>query len=250
MAAFDLLSGTTQWVLFFTCAVLIGMSKTGIQGIGTLAIPVLAFLFGAKNSTGVLLPIICMADLMAIVYYRNDLKLRTIFRMLPWTVGGLVLALLVGQHIPAGGFKMLMAFCVFLGLLILWWSERKENIEKVTQAGWYAPLFGAMVGFATMIGNAAGPILSVYLLTMRLPKYAFVATGAWFIMTVNYLKVPLQIFGWNNISWEVLLLDLLTIPFLALGAVIGIRLVKVIPEVNFRKLMIGLTLLAAVMLLF
>lgn len=243
------LNGTSQWVLFFLCAVILGMTKTGIQGLGILTVPVFAYLFGAKNSTGILLPIICFADLMAILYYRTNLKLKNIFRLLPWTLVGLVLALLVDHLIPATGFKQLMAFCIMLGLIVMFWSERKEQISEITDSYWYAPLFGLMVGFATMIGNAAGPILTVYLLSMRLPKYEFVSTAAWFIMFVNLLKVPLQVFVWDNISLEIFLLDLYTIPFLALGAVIGVRLVKIIPEKLFRKLMIILTVLSAFMLL-
>jgi uncharacterized membrane protein YfcA len=243
------LNGTSQWVLFFLCAVILGMTKTGIQGLGILTVPVFAYLFGAKNSTGILLPIICFADLMAILYYRTNLKLKNIFRLLPWTLIGLVLALLVDHLIPATGFKQLMAFCIILGLVVMFWSERKEQISEITDSYWYAPLFGLMVGFATMIGNAAGPILTVYLLSMRLPKYEFVSTAAWFIMFVNLLKVPLQVFVWDNISLEIFLLDLYTIPFLALGAVIGVRLVKIIPEKLFRKLMIVLTVLSTLMLL-
>lgn len=243
------LNGTFEWVLFFLCAVILGMTKTGIQGLGILTVPIFAYLFGAKNSTGILLPIICFADLMAILYYRTNLKLKNIFRLLPWTVAGLVLALFVDHLIPATGFKQLMAFCIILSLLVMFWSERKEQISEITASVWYAPLFGLMVGFATMIGNAAGPILTVYLLSMRLPKYEFVSTAAWFIMFVNLLKVPLQVFVWDNISMDIFILDLYTIPFLALGAVIGVRLVKIIPENLFRRLMVVLTALSALMLL-
>lgn len=243
------LNGTSEWVLFFLCAVILGMTKTGIQGLGILTVPIFAYLFGAKNSTGILLPIICFADLMAIMYYRTDLKLKNIFRLLPWTLLGLVLALGVDHLIPDTAFKQLMAFCILLGLIVMFWSERKDKANALTSSIWYSPLFGLMVGFATMIGNAAGPILTVYLLSMRLPKYEFVSTAAWFIMFVNLLKVPLQVFVWDNISLEIFLLDLYTIPFLAIGAMIGVRLVKVIPEKLFRKLMIVLTILSTFMLL-
>ena len=240
----------TEYILFYTCAVLIGMSKTGIHGVGTLSVPVLAYLFGAKASTGVLLPVLCLADLMAVVYYRREFRLKNIFSLLPWTVVGLILALIVGNRIPASGFRMLMAGSLFLGLIVLLWSERKSNIEAVTGSKYYAPLFGLMVGFATMIGNAAGPIVTVYLLSMRFSKIAFVSTGAWFIMSVNFIKVPLQIWVWDNLDGPTLLLGLSTIPFLLVGSVIGIRLVKILPEKQFRKMTIVLTVVATLMLLY
>ena len=245
-----LLNGRTEYILFYTCAVLIGMSKTGIQGIGTLSVPILAFLFGAKTSTGVLLPILCLADLMAVVYYRREFRIRNIISLLPWTVAGLGIALVVGNHIPSSGFRVLMAVCIFLGLIVLFWSERKANIGSVTSSRFYAPFFGLMVGFSKMIGNAAGPIVTVYLLSMRLPKIAFVSTGAWFVMIVNMLKMPLQIWVWDNLDIPTLLLGLSTLPFLAIGAVIGIKLVKIIPEKQFRQVMIILTVIATLMLLY
>lgn len=245
-----LLHGRTEYLLFYTCAVLIGMSKTGIHGVGTLSVPILAYLFGAKASTGVLLPILCIADVMAVIYYRRELRLKNIFGLLPWTVLGLILALVVGNHIAPSSFRALMAVCILLGLVVLVWSERKSNIESVTSSKYYSPFFGLLVGFATMIGNAAGPIVTVYLLSMRLNKIAFVSTGAWFVMTVNFIKMPLQIWVWDNLDLPTLLLGLTTIPFIAVGALIGIKLVKILPEKEFRQAMIILTVVATLMLLY
>lgn len=246
----QILNSKTEFILFYFCAVLIGMSKTGIHGVGTLSVPILAYLFGARASTGVLLPILCMADLMAVIYYRREFQVKNIVQLLPWTFAGLAVALMIGNQIPASSFKSLMAACILFGLVVLVWSERKTNIESVTSSRFYAPLFGFMAGFATMIGNAAGPIVTVYLLSMRLKKIAFVATGAWFVMIVNLTKVPLQIWVWDNLDAPTLFLGFTTLPFLALGALIGIRLVKILPEKQFRQSMIVLTVLATLMLLY
>jgi len=100
-----------------------------------------------------------------------------------------------------------------------------------------------------MVGNTAGPLLVVYLLAMRLPKFAFVATGAWFIMILNYLKIPLQAFVWNNLSWEGLLLDVMAIPFILVGGVLGIYIVRILPEQQFRIAMIALTIASTLILL-
>lgn len=254
MEFFEAISGIlqskTELVLFYTCALLMGMSKTGIHGVGTLSIPILAYLFGARTSTGVLLPILCLADLLAVLYYRREFQLKNIFSLLPWTYAGLIIALLIGNQIPASAFRTLMAACILFGLVVLVWSERKTNIQAFTSSRYYAPVFGFMVGFATMIGNAAGPIVTVYLLSMRLKKIAFVSTGAWFIMIVNFTKVPLQIWVWDNLDTPTLLLGLSTLPFLALGAAIGIKLVKILPEKQFRQSMIVLTVVATLMLLY
>ena len=100
-----------------------------------------------------------------------------------------------------------------------------------------------------MIGNAAGPIMAVYLLSMHMPKYAFVGTSAWFFLIVNLLKVPLQIFAWNNITVNSFTLDLIMLPCIGLGAWAGIKLVKVLPEQKYRRMIIWLTILSTALLL-
>ena len=244
------IDGPMDWVVLLFSALLIGMSKTGIQGITTITIPLLALAFGAKESTGLILPMLCFSDLIAVVYYRRSAEWKYIWKLLPSAVAGFFLALAVDRVIPPEEFKRLMAFCIFAGLGVMFWTEWKGKDGRLFASWWYAPLFGLMGGFTTMIGNAAGPVMAVYLLSMRLPKYAFVGTSAWFFLVVNYLKLPLQIFAWENISLRSLVLDLTTVPVMLAGALIGIRLVKVLPEEKYRIFIIVLTILSTFMLLF
>lgn len=242
------MNSTYDWVLLFACALLIGMSKTGIQGITMLAVPLMAINFGAKPSTGLILPMLCFSDLIAVFYYRRAAEWKYILKLLPSAIAGFFLALAIDKMIPADAFGKLMAVCIFLGLAVMLWTEKKGTDNKMFSAWWYAPLFGLMGGFTTMIGNAAGPVMAVYLLTMRLPKYSFVGTSAWFFLVVNYLKLPLQIFAWENISWTTLYVDALTIPFMVLGALLGIYFVKKVPEKAYRTFIIVVTILSTIVL--
>lgn len=237
-----------DWILLFICALFIGMSKTGIQGITLLAVPLMAVNFGAKASTGLILPMLCFSDLIAVAYYRRTAEWKYILKLLPSAIAGFFLAIAVDKLIPADWFSRLMAVCIFLGLAVMFWTEKKGSNNKMYSAWWYAPLFGLMGGFTTMIGNAAGPVMAVYLLSMRLPKYSFVGTSAWFFLVVNYLKLPLQIFVWENISWDTLYLDMLTIPFMIVGAILGIYFVKKVPEKTYRTFIIIVTILSTVVL--
>jgi uncharacterized membrane protein YfcA len=110
-------------------------------------------------------------------------------------------------------------------------------------------VLGLLGGFATMIGNAAGPVMALYLLSMRLPKNQFIGTSAWFFLIVNLSKVPLHIALWKTITWPSFLFDLLMIPVIAVGAFLGIWLVRMLPEKAYRVFVIVSTLLAAVLLL-
>src|SRR5690606_16331663 len=129
-------------------------------------------------------------------------------------------------------------------------TEGKKEIEVVILPEYYAPLYGLMVGFATMIGNAAESIVIVYLLSLLLNYIAFICIASWFIIRVNFIKMPLQIWIWDNLDLPTLLLGLTTLPFIAIGALLGIRLVKILPEKEFRQSMIVLTVIATLFLFF
>ncbi|GHT62508.1 anion permease [Spirochaetia bacterium] len=237
-----------QIVVLVFCGLCIGMSKTGFSGITTVMIPFMAIIFGAKESTGVLLPMLCFADLLAVVYYRRSASWKHIFRLIPWALGGFAVALLVDRFIPPRGFKILIGVCILIGLVVMIWNERRGKDAVVPTAWWFSAGCGVLGGFTTMIGNAAGPIMSVFLLSMRLPKTVFVGTGAWFFLIVNYLKLPIQHFAWHNISRESLILNLMMVPTILIGAVIGVILVKKISEAHFRVMILALTVISTVLL--
>ena len=239
-----------DWGLLFLSAMLIGMSKTGIQGISLLAVPLMAMTFGAKASTGLILPILCCADLMAVLYYRRIADWKYVLKPLPAALVGFALAIWVDRLVPASQFKHLMGVCLLLVLLVMFWNDWKGKENSQSSAWWYGPLFGLLGGFTTMIGNAAGPVMAVYLLSLKMPKYySFVGTNAWFFLVINYLKIPLQVFAWHNISPTSLALDACTIPFVLIGAVIGISLVKKLPEKGFRYFTTAVTCISVIMLL-
>ncbi len=247
-SALHYFSSPWAWAVYFGCAMLIGMSKTGIPNIGTLAIPMFAILFGAKYSTGIVLVLLCFADLIAVIYYRKAFLWQEVQKLLPMALLGLVIGLIVGKYTDDRAFKIIIAACIVLGMIFLLWSQYLLK-DKFTKKPWYAPLFGFVMGFSTMMGNAAGPALSIYMLSKKLDKVTFTATAAWFIMILNYTKVPLQALVWDNLSWAGVYLNLLAFPFVLLGGFLGIKILKVIPEALFRKVIIVLVLLSSLVLI-
>lgn len=248
--ALNLISSPYAWALYFLCAVLIGMSKTGIPNIGTLAIPLFAFLFGAKYSTGIVLVLLCFADLVAVIYYRKSFLWSEVKKLLPMAFVGLLAGLALGNVINDKTFKAVIALCILFGMGVLIWRERYSGFDKVVENKWYSPIFGFIMGFSTMIGNAAGPILSVYMLSKKLDKITFTATAAWFIMILNFSKIPLQVFVWDNLSWPGVILNLMALPFILLGGWLGIIILKKLPEARFRQIIISLVIISSLLLLF
>ena len=228
------------------------MAKTGLNGITAIMVPIMAIIFEAKESTGIMLPMLCFADILAVIWYRRSAEWKHILRLIPWAFGGLILALWVERFIPARGFKFLIGACIFTGLGVMFWndavSRKAVKDAKVPTGWWFSAIFGLMGGFSTMIGNAAGPIMSVFLLSMRLPKESFVGTAAWFFMIINYTKIPLQVFFWHNIHKETLLYNLCLVPFILLGAGLGILLVKKVSEKIYRVLVYAMTIISASLL--
>ncbi|MDR1454886.1 MAG: sulfite exporter TauE/SafE family protein [Tannerella sp.] len=248
--AFLPLQTPLAWGILFLSAFFIGMSKTGIQGINMLMIPLMALAFGAKPSTGVILPMLCFSDLLAVAYYRRSAEWKYIFRLLPSALGGFVLALAVDSLVPPTHFKRLLAGCLIVVMVVMAWPGKGGKGKDPAERWWYGPAFGLLGGFTTMIGNAAGPVMAIYLLSIRLPKYAFVGTSAWFFLVINYLKIPIQVFAWHNITASSLLLNLYTVPFMLAGAVTGIYAVRKLPEKGFRSVITVVTMLSILVLLF
>ncbi|MFT5875010.1 MAG: putative membrane protein YfcA [Clostridium sp.] len=238
-----------QWSCVIISAILVGASKTGISGFLMPVIPIIASVFGGKESTGVILPILLIGDVFAVCYYNRHADWENIKKLLPWTFIGLIIGVIVGNFINDKQFKAVIAISVLLCLVALIYIEKKGENSKVPSNRWFYAIAGIAVGFTTMIGNVAGPIFSVYLLSMHFKKNDYMGTTAWFFFLVNLTKVPLQILFWHNLSFKTVLLSIGMIPAIAIGALIGMLMIKKINEKNFRYIIIGMTFIAAVKLL-
>ena len=239
---------TIQWLAISIAALSIGMSKTGVQGIMLMIVPLMAIAFGAKESTGVILPMLCMADIIAVAYYKRIADWKIVAKLLPTAILGFFLAIGVDNMIPSGQFRQLMGWTLILALAVMFWSEIFGKGNRWMKKWWYAAIFGLLGGFTTMIGNAAGPVMSVYLLSMRKEKMEYIGINAWFFLVVNLLKVPLQAFVWDNITWDTLQLNLVMLPVIGIGSLIGIRIVKLLPEKIFRRFIQIVTILSVLLM--
>ncbi len=238
-----------QWVVIALSALCVGMSKTGVQGIMLMIVPLLAMAFGAKESTGIILPMLCMADIMAVVYYKRIADWKIVAKLLPTAILGFFLAIGVDSLVSHGQFRQLMGWTLMMALAVMMWSEIFGKENRWMKKWWYTAIFGLMGGFTTMIGNAAGPVMSVYLLSMRKEKMEYIGINAWFFLVVNLLKIPLQVFVWDNITWNSLQLNLLMLPIIGIGVLIGVGIVKRLPEKVFRRFIQVVTILSVILMI-
>jgi len=210
------------------CAIGIGMAKTGLGGLGMLVVPVLANIFGAKSSTGILLILLIMADIFGVRYYHMHADMRQLVKLIPSTIIGIVTGVFVGDQISDEYFQLLLVIVIISGVLM---TVIKVEIKERKI---FSIIVGFLGGFVTMIGNAAGPIMSIYFLSMGFNKNKFIGTAAWFFLFVNLFKVPFHIFIWNTIDLEIFLFDLSLFPLILIGAIIGVWIVKKIPEKPYK----------------
>ena len=237
-SAFDL-------TILLLSAIFIGMGKTGVPGAGMMSIPLIVIVFSSKASTGIVLPLLIFADLFAVYYYSKYANWGHLKKLLPLTLVGVVIASAIGTYINDTMFRNVMGVTIFIIIALMIWQERNPN-PKTPESTWFTFMIGTAGGFATMIGNLAGPLMGLYLLAMRLPKKEFIGTGAWYFLIVNLFKVPFHIFAWGTITTDSFLLDLALLPGIAVGAIIGVNAMKYIKEKTFRYLVIGITFFAAV----
>lgn len=231
-------------LMMLFAAFLIGMAKTGISGVAMFAVPIMAVLFGGKASSGLMLPMLIMADLFAVWYYHRHANWHYLLKLFPSAAIGVVIGTLLGNLINDEMFRLIMGIIIFASLAIMIWMET-ANKETVPDYMWFAVLMGTLGGITTMIGNLAGAVMALYLLSMRLPKNVYIGTGAWFFLAINLFKVPFHVFSWETINLDSFLLNLLGLPFIALGAFCGIKIVKRIPEKQFRWMILAMTGIAA-----
>ena len=239
-----------QWVFLVMAAVIAGFSKTGIPGSSILFIAILPNLIPARQATGIVLPMLIFADLFAYAIYRKNLEWRRVGRLLPWALAGILLGWLALGRIDDAQTSRVVGFIIAMMLVVHLWRRRGVADEVVAHAPrWLGPVIGLFAGFTTMIANAAGPVVALYLLAMRLPKLQFIGTSAAFFLLINWIKVPF-IVQLGLINVESLKLNLCLFPAVAIGALLGRPLIERVNQRRFENGVLILTALAVAKLLF
>jgi len=237
-----------QLALLAFAAGLIGMAKTGVHGAGMVSVPLLALVFGAKASTGIALPILILADLFAVYYYNKHASWPHLKKLIPFALIGIVLGTIVGQLINERVFGYVMIAIIFISLGVMVYRERRTDLA-IPSSSLFSASIGVAGGFATMVGNLAGPVMALYLLAMRLPKDQFIGTAAWFFLLVNIAKLPFHILVWETITIDSSIVNFAVFPAIALGAFLGFKIVSRIPEKPFRWFVIIMTGVSAIAML-
>lgn len=237
-----------EWVLAALAALIVGISKAGIGGLGMLAVVIFAQLMPAKQATGMVLPLLCIGDIVGAAIYRRHAKWHHIIRLFPWTAAGVLLGYFALDLVNERQARLLIGG-IILSLVVLHFVRRRVGGDETNHGSWFAPTIGVLAGFTTLVANAAGPLMAVYLLAMRLPKMDFVGTGAVFFLLLNLFKVPFMVhLGLiNTASFSI---NLLLAPLVLAGAWFGRKLVMKIDQRAFENIALALSVIAGLKLIF
>lgn len=236
-----------QWAFLAAGAFLVGLSKTGIAGLGILPAALFANALSARESTGALLPLLIAGDVFGVAFYRKHADWSHLWKLFPWVVVGVVAGFITMDHLRSVD-RLIGGILLFMMGLHFWRQSQKDRVAEMTpHTWWFAALTGVLAGFTTMVANAAGPVMLLYLLSVGLPKLAFIGTGAWFFMLVNLLKVPFSL-KLGLINQNSLLTDAVLLLPMVPGALLGPVILRHINQKVFEWMVLVLTTLAALRL--
>ena len=232
-----------QWCLAALGALLVGVAKTGITGLSLLFVSIFAGIMPARRSTGLVLPLLLVGDVVAVLSYRRHAQWRHLWKLFPWAGGGVVIGWFALGRMNESQARFAIGSIV-LGLAILYILRRfRRGGEGGEHAAWFAPVIGILAGFTTLVANAAGPLAVIYMLSMRLPKMEYMGTTAVFFLVLNLFKMPFMI-GLGLITRESLMVSLLLAPVVLAGAWLGKWLLGWINQRAFENIVLVLALAA------
>ena len=271
------LSGIELFALL-VAAFFVGFAKTAIGGVASISVALFAAVLPARESTGVLLPLLLVGDLLAVGAYRRHADWATLVRLFPSVAGGVLIGVVfVAQVDDTVMRRTIGAVLLMLVAVHLWQRRRKDAAaadepdtaaagdEPGTAAAGNEPdtaaaassrrsrhgaalFFGSLAGFTTMVANSGGAVMSLYLLSSGLSVLGFLGTGAWFFFIVNMFKVPFSV-GLDLITIDALLLDAMLVPAVLLGAGVGRFTIKRIDRSKFEGAVIFFTITSSLNLL-
>lgn len=245
-----MLSDPSVYARALLAAFCIGLSKAGFSGISMVSVVLLADIYGSKASLGLALPLLIAADLMAYPAFRKHGSWGPVWKLLAPTVVGLAVGWWILGAVSDLSARRLIGACVLSMVALQAFRRwRAADFASLAESHGFGAAAGVMGGFATMLANAAGPVIQLYLLARRVPKMDLIGIGARFFLLVNLLKVPLNA-RLALITQESLMENLRLLPAVVVGIFGGRWLVRHVPQAAFEWMIVGFAAIAGLRLVF
>lgn len=225
------------WLLLAFAAFLVGVAKTAVAGVATVAVAIYGAVLPTRSSTAALLLVLLVGDVLAVAVYHRACDWRLVLHLLPGVLPGLALGTVVLAAVGDTALRRIIGTLLLTLLLLqLWLRRRRSGTEALASPTWSLPtrtVTGAGAGVATMVANAAGPVMTLYLLGQRIDKLAFLGTSAWFFLCINAVKLPFSL-GLGLLRPSMLATAVVLAPLVVVGGLVGTRLVRRLHQQGFE----------------
>jgi uncharacterized protein len=247
-----MLTDPLLWFFAALGAFMVGVSKAGITGLSILSIALFNHVFSSsKQASGLVLPLLIFGDFVAVFAYRKHAQWSYLWRLFPWTAAGVVIGYFTLGRISDHTARILIGWIIVALALLSFWRRSASTLpeEKTASFHWsVGATIGITAGFITLIANAAGPLMAIYLVAMRLPKMEYVGTAAVFFMLLNLFKVPFMV-DLGLITTQSFGFNLKLAPAVLLGALAGRWLLKHVNQNLFEQLVLLLSAIGGILLI-
>lgn len=238
-----------QWTLAILAGMGIGLSKSGLPGISLFHIAVFAQLFPGIATTGIVLPMLVAGDFGAVWLFRRNAQWPHVRRTLPPALLGVAAGWWLMGRLPGTRFGPIIGgILLALAALQVLRDLELPALQTMPQSRGFAWSMGFVAGVTTMLANAAGPVMGLYLIAVALPKDAFVGTAAWFFLIINLIKVPFSA-QLGLITGPGLLFNAVMVPAIFSGLFLGRAVVARIPQKRFDLIILVFAIAASLRLL-
>jgi uncharacterized membrane protein YfcA len=249
-----------QLIIGAAAALLIGFSKTGVPGVGILVVPLMALVFPGRASVGTTLLLLIVGDLFAVRWYSKFTRWDKLWQLMPYVVVGMIAGtaalFLIGENADGKDNMNVVIGVLVLVMLVIYLARLKwgDKLRPTSKAGLVTT--GASAGFATTVSNAAGPIMTIYMTSLGLPKHEFMGTTAWYYLIFNVAKIPLYLLliaiapDKPMFTSQGLLFDLLMLPVIVVGVYLGKWMLPRVPQTVFNVVALSLAAVSALRLIF
>jgi uncharacterized protein len=239
------------WLLLLALlgALCIGLSKSGLAGTATLNVVIMAKIFGAKPSVGIVLPMLIVADFMGFLINRKGGSWKQIVPMIPAAIVGVIIGWLMLDYVDNSTARIVIGWLI-LSLLAfnVVLNRRREQLLELTRHRTFTWGMGFVSGVSTMLANAAGPVMTVYLLAQRLEKKEHLGVFCRFFLFINVFKLPFS-GSLGLVTGPSLMTNAVLLPGVIAGILLGWQILKRIQQNAFENVLAWLTAFAAVWLI-
>jgi uncharacterized membrane protein YfcA len=231
-------------ILALLGAFCLGVSKTGFPGLALVNVLIIAQLFGAKNSVGIILPLLVFCDLAVYPMFRKYASWKALWPLIPTSLIGVLVGYFLLDAIEDSTARHLIGLIILVMLALQFLRARRQNfLEGLPDSRGFRWCTGLGIGISTMLANAAGAVYSIYALVHKMPKNEFLGTGARLFLFLNIIKLAF-LGRLELINSPSLKLDLILLPAVTVGSVTGLKRIALVTRRVFEGLLSAFSIIA------